>query len=178
MHHTRMFGTVAVVAIAFGALAGCAKPVPAASDEDAIEVASTDEESLPPEEWCAAYASTLDMWNSPFQPIDEERFDAAIGVNFTGPADCYLARYPNGDTAVRPASIVAVFVCDDASIAQYMNQAMPLAGWAGTIADPRKGGRFAHPTLGDIGYVFNESAKASNIPLDDPAVVVTALLMP
>lgn len=184
MQRRQLAGAVLALIIATGALVGCSRPVPPpdpAGTADAVtadDERADDDDALSTEEWCATYAATLDSWSTPFQPIDEERFDTAIGVNFTGPAECYLARYSNGDAASRPTSVIAVFVCDDASIAEYMNQAMPLAGWVGSIANPNQGGRFSHPTLGDIGYAFNESAKATNIPLDDPAVVVTALLKP
>jgi len=35
---------------------------------------------------------------------------------------------------------------------------------------------FSHPDIGDLGYSFSANAKSRSIPIDGPAILVTALL--
>ena len=151
-------------------LSGCApesaalEPTPSPSPE----------KHEPPEEgWCAEFVRTAALWSGAAIEIDEARFDAVLGVDFIGPADCYVEVV--SETSVTK-SVMAVFVGDDPAVAEFMTTSLPDAGWEGTVGDPHKGGVFTHPVMGDLGYSFAEDAKSRSIPIDGPAIVVTALL--
>lgn len=162
---------LAVGALLVTALAGCGagSPVAQPTPDSSPAVVEYD----PPEEgWCLAYGGTLNRWGGATKEIDEPRFEEVLGLDFIGPADCYLELSSSGATK----SVVAVFIGDDDGVADFMTSTLPAAGWLGEIADPLKGGVFSHPELGDLGYHFSENAKKNNIPVDGPVALVTLLL--
>ncbi len=126
----------------------------------------------PEEGWCAAYGITLNRWSGASLEIDETRFDEVIGMDFIGPADCYLELYSD----ITLKSVVAVFIGERMDVAEFMTSALPDQGWDGAIPDPRTGGVFTHPDVGDLGYSFSADGALDSIPVDGPAVQVTALL--
>jgi hypothetical protein len=127
----------------------------------------------PPEGWCEAYGLTLNRWSGAALEIDEARFDEVLGVDFTGPADCYLELYSD----ITLKSVVAVYIGERTEVAEFMTTTLADHGWDGAIADPLKGGVFTHPEIGDLGYNFSADGKVSSIPVDGPVVQVSALLL-
>jgi hypothetical protein len=170
---------VDTVSVAVGAsilvalLSGCAPQSVAGEPTPSAPPAAREEPEPPEEGWCAEFVRTAALWSGAAIEIDEARFDAVLGVDFIGPADCYVEVV--SETSVTK-SVMAVFVGDDTAVAEFMTASLPDAGWEGAVADPHKGGVFTHPVMGDLGYHFAESAKSRNIPIDGPAIVVTALL--
>ena len=169
----RRVGTVIVGVGAFvvaALLSGCA---PQSVAVEPTASAPPEKHEPPQEGWCAEFVRTAALWSGAAIEIDEARFDAVLGVDFIGPADCYVEVV--SETAVTK-SVMAVFIGDDPDVAEFMTASLPELGWEGAVADPHKGAVFTHPVIGDLGYSFAESAKSRSIPIDGPAIVVTALL--
>jgi hypothetical protein len=169
--HSRIgiIGTIGIVVAGAALLSGCAAPVAAEPDPDAVAA----EHEKPDAGWCEEYAGTFSHWGPAAYEIDEARFDEVIGLDFIGPADCYLEVLSDSGTA---KSVVAVFMGEDPAIATFLNTRLTSQGWTGSIADPLKGGVLSHPEIGDLGYSFAEAAKEKSIPVEGPAIVVTLLL--
>ena len=164
---------VAGASILAALLSGCA-PQSVAGEPTPSAPPATQEKHEPPEEgWCAEFVRTAALWGGAAIEIDEARFDAVLGIDFVGPADCYVEVVSEISVT---KSVMAVYVGDDSAVAEFMTATLPEHGWSGAIVDPLKGGVLTHPTIGDLGYHFAESAKSRSIPVDGPAVVVTALL--
>ena len=151
------------------ALSGCSLGPPNAKPTPTVAAVQYDE---PEDGWCAAYGETLTQWGRAALEIEEPRFEEVLGVDIAGPADCYLEL--RSDTTTK--SVVAVFIGDDPAVAESLVTTLPPQGWTGTIADPFKGGFFSHPGIGDLGYTFSADAGSNSVPIDGPAIVITALL--
>jgi len=161
---------IAGAIVAAMSLSGCASgSVAAGPTPSAVPV----EYDKPEAGWCVEYGSTLSRWGGATFEIDEPRFDEVIGLDFIGPADCYLELH--SDSSVTK-SVVAVFLSESPAVATFLSSRLASLGWTGTIPDPQKGGVLAHPEIGDLGYSFSASAKSKSIPVDGPATVVTLLL--
>ena len=160
-----MMGAIVVTAV----LGGCGSGDPKADPSATIAPVQHEE---PDDGWCTEYGGTLTQWSHAALEIEEPRFDEVLGVDIIGPADCYLELL--SDTTTK--SVVAVFIGDDPAVAEFLMATLPAQGWAGTIADPLKGGVFTHPVIGDLGYTFSASARSNSVPIDGPAIVITVLL--
>ena len=169
-HVGRARVVIVAMALATAMLGGCtavAEPSPSPPPTEA-PVQHDD----PEPGWCIEYGETLNRWHGASLEVDEARFDELIGVDFIGPADCYLELF----SQITTKSVVAVYLGDDPAVAEFMASTLPPLGWDGAVPDPMKGGVFTHPSIGDLGYSFSADAKSSSIPIDGPAIVVTVLL--
>lgn len=166
--------TALLAAMATVALAGCTAST--ANPGTGILATSAAPEAASSEvqaDACAEYAASSSSGSLTYQVTDDAAFDAALGMDFPGPAECYIG-YTVEASGMTVTSIVAIFLDDSSDIADFMNGHLPGAGWPGSVVATGTG-YFSDPARGEISYQFNAEARDARLPFDGPAISVMLL---